>query len=428
LGKVAIELLLQLYLFDFYTRILGLSPLLTGTAFAIAILWDALSDIIVAVALFKARAQKIRYSSIIGIGTVILAVATGTLFSPLNENSQTYLFFHLLFTYVLVNTGMTLLDLPQSSLSAELTQKANERNKLLASRMGLGIVGLCAGSVLPGLLIGIGNQATSNELIQASRTDSAWWLGLVVIVCGILSILGLRGREAEIASESPPIPPSLNDVKAITKDSAFMNLVIAQIIAAVGRTINASLALMYYCFVLSLSEKQVTQIIFPIFTLSIVLSIPLWIYLAKLFGKKVPAYISVGSLGIMGIIAYPTLPEGQLIPTALISAFGGALCGAAFLIDSMITDLIDADERQTGKRKESLYFAVSKSALKVSRAIAFVGVGIGLNIIELDTSSKSISEDEKNGIVLLFGIAVGLCFLVGSYFIKRANVPSPQVN
>ena len=33
LGKVAVEVMLQLYLFDFYTRILGLSPILAGLAF-----------------------------------------------------------------------------------------------------------------------------------------------------------------------------------------------------------------------------------------------------------------------------------------------------------------------------------------------------------------------------------------------------------
>ena len=32
LGKVAVEVMLQLYLFDFYTRILGLSPILAGLA------------------------------------------------------------------------------------------------------------------------------------------------------------------------------------------------------------------------------------------------------------------------------------------------------------------------------------------------------------------------------------------------------------
>ena len=110
----------------------------------------------------------------------------------------------------------------------------------------------------------------------------------------------------------------------------------------------------------------------------------------------------------------------------IISSIGGVLCGAVFLIDSMITDLIDADEVETGQRKESLYFAVWKSGLKVARALAFVAIGLGLQAMGLDMSHDVVSESTQWGIVLLFGIAVGLCFVVAAYFIWRADVPEPN--
>ena len=205
-----------------------------------------------------------------------------------------------------------------------------------------------------------------------------------------------------------------------------MQILCAGVIAAVGRTINAALALMYYRFVLELSEAQVTQAIFPVFTLSIVLSIPLWITLSKRYGKRAPTYVSVGGLGVMGIIAYPILPAGLVWPSLIISFIGGVLCGAVFLIDSMITDLIDADEVETGHRKESLYFAVWKSGLKVARALAFAAIGLVLQAIGLDMSHDVVSESMQWGIVLLFGIAVGGCFVLAAYFIWRADLSDPS--
>jgi Na+/melibiose symporter-like transporter len=92
----------------------------------------------------------------------------------------------------------------------------------------------------------------------------------------------------------------------------------------------------------------------------------------------------------------------------------------------MITDLIDGDEVETGRRKESLYFAVWKSGLKVARALAFVAIGIGLQIMGLDLSRDAVSESMQWGIVLLFGITVGLCFVVAAYFIWRADIPEPN--
>ena len=425
LGRVAVEVTLQLYLFDFYTRILGLDPILAGLAFAVAIFWDALSDLIVSAGLFAARKRGIAYTSVLLVGAALLALTTVFLFSPPEGGSTTYLFFHLLIAYVLVNTGMTLLDLPQTSLSAELSRKADERNKLLASRMGFGIFGLAVGSALPGIYLAMQGGEAGGASLYDSRRVSAWMLALIVLITGTVTGLCLKPRERSTAKAPQSKLPSWNEVKGIFQDQGFVQLLIAGVIAAVGRTVNAALALMYYRFVLELSEGQVTQIILPVFTLSIVFSIPLWIAVSKCYGKRTPAYVAVGGLGVMGIIAYPILPEGLIWPPLIISVIGGVLSGAVFLVDSMITDLIDADEAATGHRKESLYFAVWKSGLKVARALAFVAIGVGLEIIGLDLSVDTVSPAMQWGIILLFGILVGLCFVVAGAFIRRAQVPEP---
>ena len=425
LGKVAVEVTLHLYLFDFYTRILGLDPILAGLAFGVAIFWDALSDLIVSAGLFATRRAGIAYTTTLWVGAFLLAAATVPLFSPMRTDSSLYLFLHLLIAYVLVNTGMTLLDLPHSSLSAELSRKATERNKLLASRMGFGIFGLAIGSALPGIYLAMQSGELSDAALADSRRVSAYALAALVLISGSLTAFFLRARERATAHQVQSKLPSWAEVTRLFEDKAFVQLLAAGVIAAVGRTVNAALALMYYRFVLQLSEAQVTQAIFPVFTLSIVFSIPFWIALSKRYGKRVPAYISVGGLGVMGIIAYPILPEGLVWPPLLVSIIGGVLCGAVFLVDSMITDLIDADEAATGKRKESLYFAVWKSGLKVARALAFVAIGLGLELIGLDLSLDVVSSSMQWQIIFMFGIMVGSCFVLAGYFIYRADVPKP---
>jgi len=426
IGKVAVEVTLQLYLFDYYTRILGLSPLLAGAAFAVAILWDALSDIILSAALFKARTHKIPYSFILWIGALILALATVLLFSTIAPKTQWLLFIYLLLTYSLVNTGMTLLDLPQSSLSAELSHRADERNKLLAAKMGFGILGLAVGSILPGLFLEGAQENANNTLLAQARSSAAWVLAIIVTTSATLTAILIRSREKETEHVSATSMPTLQEVARIFQDRPYRKILIAGVVAAIGRTINAALALMYYRFVLKLSEEAVTLKIFPIFTLSIIASIPFWIWVSKIYGKRRPAYAAVAGLGVMGIIAYPLLPAGETWPALCISTLGGVLCGAVFLVESMITDMIDHDEDQTGKRKEALYFAVWKSGAKIARAFAFVAVGIGLELIGLDESVESVSRGIEIGIILLFGVLVGLCFIVSGGFIYSAKVPKAR--
>jgi len=414
--------MLQLYLFDFYTRVLGLSPILAGTAFAIAIFWDALSDVVVSFGLFKARQHGVLYTSIVGLGGVVLTATTILLFSPFSTDSQAYLFGHLLVAYVLVNTGMTLIDLPQSTLSAELSDDPVARNKLLGSRLGFGIFGLAIGSALPGLMLNEGAEAAARQ----SRFDSSLILGALVLVTALLTAALVRSRERAVQKPDGARMPGIDEIKGIFRDSAFDRILVASIIAAIGRTINAALAIMYYRFVLKLTEADATQVIFPVFTLSIIVSIPLWVWLSKKFGKRTPAWLAVAGLGVMGIIAYPILPEEQLVPVLFISVLGGVLCGAVFLVDSMITDLIDADEARSGKRKESLYFAVWKSGVKIARALAFVVIGFGLDLAGLDLSRESVSRSAEWGIILLFGIVVGLCFVAAGWLIRSADVPEPK--
>ena len=118
-------------------------------------------------------------------------------------------------------------------------------------------------------------------VLSDSRRVSAWALAILVLVSGSLTAFFLRARERVTAHQVQSKRPSWAEVTRLFEDKAFVQLLAAGVIAAVGRTMNAALALMYYRFVLQLSEAQVTQAIFPVFNSSIVISIPLWIALYK---------------------------------------------------------------------------------------------------------------------------------------------------
>jgi GPH family glycoside/pentoside/hexuronide:cation symporter len=248
---------------------------------------------------------------------------------------------------------------------------------------------------------------------------------VLVLVGASLTRVMIRRREIATQHTASQVLPNFGELRGLLQSPGFRHILFAGVIAAVARTVNAALALIYYRLVLQLSEAQVTQVIFPVFTLCIVTSIPFWIRLSNGQGKQRPAALAVSLLGAVGCIAYPLLPAGLLWPTVLISALTGVLCGSVFLVESMITDFIDTDAVQTSKRKEALYFAVWKSALKVARAIAFVCVGVGLQLLGVDLAAEHASPEMQFRIVLLFGGFVGVCFMISGRFIFRADVPAP---
>jgi len=55
-----------------------------------------------------------------------------------------------------------------------------------------------------------------------------------------------------------------------------------------------------------------------------------------------------------------------------------------------------------------------------------VAIGLGLQAIGLDLSLDQVSEGAQWGIILMFGIFVGLCFVVAGWQIYRAKIPKPS--
>ena len=84
----------------------------------------------------------------------------------------------------------------------------------------------------------------------------------------------------------------------------------------------------------------------------------------------------------------------------------------------------DVDRACKAHRRSTV--AAIVAALKVARALAFVAIGLGLHGMGLDMSHDVVSDLMQLGIVLLFGIVVGLCFVAAAFFIWRADVPEPN--
>ncbi|MDV7398391.1 MFS transporter, partial [Arthrospira platensis SPKY1] len=108
----AAELLIQLYLFEFYTTVLGLSPLLTGLALGLAVFWDAISDPLMGLICDRTHSRWGRFIPYLVVGAVALPASLFLLFNPPDITQNFGLFGWLLLSYLLVNTAMTVLGVP----------------------------------------------------------------------------------------------------------------------------------------------------------------------------------------------------------------------------------------------------------------------------------------------------------------------------
>ncbi|MCF7928871.1 MAG: glycoside-pentoside-hexuronide (GPH):cation symporter [Spirochaetales bacterium] len=408
LGTTSVEVLLRLYLLIVYTDIVGLRPALAGYAVALAVIWDAVTDPLMGFLSDATRTRWGRRRPYILIGGLLLAGSLLLLFEVPELSGQTAKFLYLLLIYILVNTGMTIITVPQAALGREITFDRDERTEVYGWRLLFGNFGFLAGTVLPGILLAsLGNNAGAAAQGTAYARAAELVAGVVVLTA-LITFFSTRGVDL-VGKEKRPSAAGrkklLRFLASVMSNKVFLPLVLSYFVFTIGLSINSATALYYYRYGLLLGEQN-TQLVLSVFILVFSFSLFLWVLISRKLGKKWPAFWAALFLGILSALTYPFLPPGEVFPIMVVAVSGGVLVGAIVLLESLVADTVDYDELKTGRNREGIYFGFWKLSNKFARAIAIAVAGnlldwIGYVPNQLQTPEVSFS------LSIIFGPVVG---------------------
>ena len=131
----------DIIVFFYFTQVLGLRGSLAGTAVAIALIFDAISDPVVGHLSDHWRSRLGRRHPFMYASAPPLGIAWLMLFFPPDGLGQTGLFGWLLCFAVLVRAALTLYHVPHMALGAELSDDYVERTSVVQWRTLLGMTG-----------------------------------------------------------------------------------------------------------------------------------------------------------------------------------------------------------------------------------------------------------------------------------------------
>lgn len=412
-GITAVQLFTQIYLLKFYTEIVGLNASLAGIALSISVIWDAISDPLMGRISDHTRTRFGRRRPYIFIGGILLSIAVLLLFSPPEIASQLGKFIYLLSVYLLVNTAMTIISVPHIALGGELSFERNERTSVFGWRLFFSNIGMLIGMIVPAAILQSLGDETAKENIITSRTVAGEIVSLVILVSSIITFWVTKGKDKIQTDRSKQLPFFIS-FGSVLKNKMFLVLLFAFVIATIGRTFNSAIALYYYEYRLGLKESQVVINILLPFFLVLMLSIGFWVWISKKIGKKIPAFFGVFGLGLLTVIVYPLFPYGELRPPLIAAFFGGIFAGSILIMDSILTDVVDYDEFQTGEKREGLYFGIWKMGVKFSQAFGIAITGFLLDIIGFQNGMTTQTPEVGFRLALIFGPGVGFFFILGS--------------
>jgi GPH family glycoside/pentoside/hexuronide:cation symporter len=166
-----------------------------------------------------------------------------------------------------------------------------------------------------------------------------------------------------------------------------------------------------------------------IFVVLTIVSIPIWLRITRHVGKKsawitglLGSGVSFGGILLVG--------EGDLILLGVLLGCAGFFAGCGMMVgNSILADVIDWDELQTGERKEGAYSAAWGFAIKSATAIIIVLVSVALQFSDFEANQEQTEATIwmlrilNGGLPLvMYGIAGGLFMRFGLNEAEHAKV------
>jgi GPH family glycoside/pentoside/hexuronide:cation symporter len=282
----------------------------------------------------------------------------------------------------------------------------HERTVLTGAREGLGIVGMLVGSMAPAIFANwFGGEVRGFSYL-------AGVIGAITALFILICFLNVK-ENPEFQRRSPIA--IRGGLRALYRNQPFRTLVIVFVVALVGNAFIPILVLYIGDYVVGVPE--VAPYVITTYILMAAVSIVFWTRLSRRIGKK--ETWTYGLLLASVVFALGTyIHEGTWVAWLVMAVFAGFAYGCTMaLAPSMMADVIDFDELETGSRREGAYFGIwsfiDKSALGVA-------IFIGMYALQLMGYEPNVDQPVRViwTIKVLYFILPAVCFAVGCYLLR----------
>lgn len=385
---------------------LGLSAFWLGLILIIPRLWDAVSDPFIGHFSDNTRSKWGRRRPFLlwgGILTSIMFVVIWWIpkgeivqqWFPTEASYQVFQLIYILVTLLLFFTAVNLFEIPHGALGMEMTDDYHDRTKLFSVKS---FVGNLFAMSTPWLF-----WLANLDIFKGTGTEMDGMRYVSLFIAALLIPLSVWWftvlREPKFqTTKSQEKSDFWKDMKMVIHNRNFVFLTIGIFALAMGFNFVSLLGSYIPIFYIFGGDKllgaRILGINGTIWAITgMIAVIPLNIISPKL-GKRKTLIIAI-SLMVMAqlskIVCYnPNHPYLVLVPTALLSA------GMLFFFtlgSSMVGDICDEDELNTGKRSEGSYYSVFWWFIKLGTALASFVAGTLIIFTQFD--EKQVTKVDK---------------------------------
>ncbi|MFN8642782.1 MAG: MFS transporter [Candidatus Binatia bacterium] len=433
----------SVFLLFYYNQVLGLDGFWTGLALGLATVFDAIIDPFMGSISDNFRHRWGRRHLFMYAAVVPLAASFMLLFVPPAGLGQAGLFTWLLGGTMAVRAAMTLYGVPHMALGAELSTDYAERTAVVAYRNAFGF----AGGVLV-VAMGWGYFFRAQPGFAEGQLNAAQypWFG---ICCGLaaaasvlVTALGTHRRIPHLpqprhAPEAFSVARLVGEMREALANPSFRALFVGVVLLFVTRGVEQGLGIYMFTHFWLISPAEI-GVVQGASMAGLFLGTVLWVLLSRRIDKR-PAFLA----GVSVVSVFSLLPPlGKMfgwfphhdseiyVPLLASLAMVAGIGAAAGLVTSgsMMADIADEHELDTGRRQEGIFFGALLFAVKATSGLGQFVAGWGLDLIDFPLRAEpgTVSLATANALGILYGPGIAIIAVFSVLVLSRYRITTER--
>ena len=405
---------ISLYLFYFYTDVLGMPNAMAGMIYAIGSLWDAVTDPAMGYVAERTRTRWGRYRPYLLFTPIPLGLSYLLIFWHPGDVSVTTMAVLALTGQFVFRLLFTMASTPYSSLMARMTQNADDRAGMAGARMLFAYAGGFAVVILTG------------AMLEAVEDDRMAFM-MVALVSGVLAttvfwVCFYICREPEDGEETLPAPGMKDSFASMYSNGPFLIVLASILLMVCGTTVIGKT--MLYFFEYQMGDRNAGSRALMAFAAVGLVAIPIWTFITLKTSKRFVwlAGSAVTSIALLMLLVNPASSVDMVIANYMFISFGSGAFAVTFW--GMLPDTVEYGEWKSGARVEATIFGLVTFAQKSAVALSAVLLGFLLDVIGYRAGEVQ-SAETLSGLRLII-VFVPLTGIVASVAFMLFYPLSPQ--
>lgn len=369
LGPAIVAAINGFFLNAFLLDVAGLRPAMAGTIFLLAKIWDAVNDPIIGALTDRTKTRWGRRRPWLLFAAIPFGLAffLQWIVPDLGDAGK---FWYYLVIAILLDSAYTAINVPYAALTPELTHDYDERTSLSSYRFSFSILGGVLAAFFHTIIVGFFDSPFTGYMVSA-----AVWAFFIIAPNFITFAFT---REVHYKEERPSGPGFLEGLRIAFHNRAFIYVVLIYLLSWLSIQFVQNNLLLYVKYWIGAEEQFGVLILCIQFSAFIFLLI--WARISQKLGKQNVYYAGMTVWILVAIFLF-TVQPGQVTLLFILAILAGAGVSIGYLIPwSMLPDVIELDELETGQRREGIFYGFFVFLQKLGISL---GIAISNYILEL---------------------------------------------